>query len=255
MKSLNVIGDVAGNYKTLIALLAKMPSGVPVSLGDMNDRGPRSKEVIQFFKDNGRAIHSNHGHMFVDFYKRHTKDKIKMPYYDANVFLNNGGFSTLYSYSINKLENNTLTMCKDVLEDHIDYLEQLPLFIKTKDYFLSHGPFAPFVDLRQAVTLGEGFLVGDYSSEFNLLWNRRVPERPNPNLYGKINIFGHNGADHVKLYSAEFQKGIYIKDNNQLNRQLNKGNVHAICIDTCRRKVLTGIHIPSMVMYEQEYID
>ena len=36
------IGDVHGNYKTLMSLLKKSPDVLPISLGDEMDRGPRS---------------------------------------------------------------------------------------------------------------------------------------------------------------------------------------------------------------------
>lgn len=46
------IGDIAGNFKTLKALLDKLPNKKVILLGDPNDRGPRSNEVIQFIMDN-----------------------------------------------------------------------------------------------------------------------------------------------------------------------------------------------------------
>ena len=42
---MNLIGDIQGNYHTLRALLKQMPDEEPVSVGDMIDRGPRSKAV------------------------------------------------------------------------------------------------------------------------------------------------------------------------------------------------------------------
>ena len=62
----NIISDIAGNYKTLMALLEKMPQDEEIiSVGDMVDRGPRSKEVIEFFmnNENATAIMGNHEHM------------------------------------------------------------------------------------------------------------------------------------------------------------------------------------------------
>ena len=47
---MNLIGDIQGNYHTLRALLKQMPDEEPVSVGDMVDRGPRSKEVLEFFR-------------------------------------------------------------------------------------------------------------------------------------------------------------------------------------------------------------
>ena len=45
---MNLIGDIHGNYRTFRALLKQMPDEEPVSVGDMIDRGPRSREVLEF---------------------------------------------------------------------------------------------------------------------------------------------------------------------------------------------------------------
>ena len=46
---MNLIGDIHGNYQTLLALLKQMPDEESVSVGDMIDRGPRSRKVLEFF--------------------------------------------------------------------------------------------------------------------------------------------------------------------------------------------------------------
>ena len=66
---MNLIGDIQGNYHTLRALLKQMPDEEPVSVGDMVDRGPRSKEVLEFFRLNGKALLGNHEHMMLDYFK------------------------------------------------------------------------------------------------------------------------------------------------------------------------------------------
>ena len=57
---MNLIGDIQGNYRTLLALLKQMPDDDPVSVGDMIDRGPRSMEVLEFFRNHGKALLGNH---------------------------------------------------------------------------------------------------------------------------------------------------------------------------------------------------
>ena len=46
---MNLIGDIHGNYQTLLALLKQMPDEEPVSVGDMIDRGPLSRKEHEFF--------------------------------------------------------------------------------------------------------------------------------------------------------------------------------------------------------------
>ena len=60
---MNLIGDIQGNYHTLRALLKQMPDEEPVSVGDMIDRGPRSKEVLEFFRLNGKALPVSYTHL------------------------------------------------------------------------------------------------------------------------------------------------------------------------------------------------
>ena len=66
---INIIGDIAGRYDELMLLLAKMPEAdLIVSVGDMVDRGPKSKEVIEFFMTNPKAyaIYGNHESMMYE---------------------------------------------------------------------------------------------------------------------------------------------------------------------------------------------
>ena len=65
---MNLIGDIQGNYRTLLALLKQMPDDDPVSVGDMIDRGPRSMEVLEFFRNHGKALLGNHEHMMLDYF-------------------------------------------------------------------------------------------------------------------------------------------------------------------------------------------
>ena len=90
---MNLIGDIQGNYHTLRALLKQMPDEEPVSVGDMVDRGPRSKEVLEFFRLHGKALLGNHEHMMLDYFKG---TEIYMPH----IWLLNSGDATLYLWSL-----------------------------------------------------------------------------------------------------------------------------------------------------------
>ena len=80
---MNLIGDIAGNYKTLLALLKKMPDSEPIGLGDLNDRGPRSREVFDFFMKNGRSLMGNHEHMMLHHF-------LRSDYYREETWFNSG---------------------------------------------------------------------------------------------------------------------------------------------------------------------
>src|SRR5262245_16243438 len=91
-----IIGDIAGQYKTLLALLKQCPNEEPVSVGDMIDRGPDSKLVLDFFMKNGRAILGNHEAMMLD--------AIGGGHYGAwQDWVGNGGGYTMRSFGIEKM--------------------------------------------------------------------------------------------------------------------------------------------------------
>lgn len=253
----NVIGDIAGNFLTLKALLAKMPQDAElISLGDPNDRGPRSKEVIEFLMSNGRTVQSNHAHLFTHAWRQSATPGAQPRFYEKDVFMWNGGGPTLNSYGENW---HIDTIWRHVPEDHIKWLESCPMYIETDGFVMSHAPLHIQRTLQEASDIGTGFdeLPSFFQSEYSLIWNRGVPERPHPDLKGKINLFGHNSSNMVKVYTTQFPNGLKV-DNNGLQKLLKTQDqypIYGICIDTSSDKKLTGLHLPTMTIYEQEYID
>lgn len=219
-KSFCVIGDVAGNFKELKLLLRKLPQDADIILaGDLNDRGPDTKEVIQWAIDNKiLAVHSNHGDMFTGYYNRHKgiehtafKDFVSKSEED-NIFLVNGGHETLVSYG--GIDN--------VPQEHIDWLMNLPWYIETDDCIITHGPIPKY-------TINLNTVIGyDKPYRSTVLWNRESPTRRD-----KIQIYGHNTYHDI----YEDEDGVY-----------------AYCIDNCGEDELMAIHYPSMQIYKQGYL-
>lgn len=201
----NVISDIAGQFNTLKALIAKMPEGKVLSVGDMIDRGPRSKEVVDFFMNGGgEALKGNHEHFVLNEYLYDHK------YYDHGVWEWNGGDATLASYGY------------QVPMSVVNWMDRLPTYkeidINGDLFFVSHA----------FVRWDAGGLDNDIKP---LLWNRKEPV---PNEKYKLQICGHNSQFGLRWW----------------------GNpAHSVCIDSSRNRVLTGIHLPSMTIYQQEYID
>lgn len=97
-KSLAIITDIHGCYKTLLALVAKLPADCDiVVLGDMVDRGPDSKGVIEWCMKNAKAVTlGNHEHMMLDFLQNvipagHSQ-------YDHGIWMYNGGTDCMNSF-------------------------------------------------------------------------------------------------------------------------------------------------------------
>lgn len=215
--SYNVIGDIAGNYKTLLALIDKMPKGKIVAVGDIVDRGPRSKQVVEYFMEqvklgNAECLLGNHEHMMIDHYRQTHM-------YDSYIWHMNGGDTTSESFAHN------------IPQTVIEFLENRPINLELdlggKKCYISHAfkPTGRSVDEEEEET-------------FRTIWNRAHPFFNTESA--DIQICGHNSQYGLRYWNADKYK---------------YGEKQAICIDTSRDAVLTGIHLPTLTIYQQEYID
>jgi len=176
----NIIGDIAGNYETLLALLKKMPDGEVISVGDMIDRGPRSKEVVEWFMKNGKAILGNHEHMMLDFIN-------KTHFYQEGIWFYNGGTATWRSFKMN------------IPDEVVSWMEKLPLYMEIDKTLVSHS----FVDYDLQSSLKILDLNGLDSS---ILWNRHQPHRiPEYDMQ----IAGHNSQFGLRDFSDD--GGVFAK--------------------------------------------
>lgn len=91
MKTLAILTDIHGCKKTLDAMLKKLPADAEIiCLGDMIDRGPDSKGVIEWAMRNSiRCCLGNHEHMMVDFLDS-VKKGTPSQYMDGIWFMNGG---------------------------------------------------------------------------------------------------------------------------------------------------------------------
>lgn len=258
------IGDIAGQYEALMKLVEKLPpnKGI-ILLGDLNDRGWQSKEVIQWAMDNAHRVltlDSNHGDMFVDWYKQHT-DPMYIPRYDKEIFEWNGGRATLSSYGHNI---DTVTMdalLRDkLLQSHLAFLSLAPSHHMTSinrvDYIFSHAPLLvnPHRKLHQWLDKGQGFTGLNRDTEYNYQWNRYEPDKFHPELPGFVSVFGHNSGNGVKVFCEQYKNGIYVNnDTIEQIMDLNAGMVYGICMDTSRNKCITALDLTTLKMYVEYY--
>ena len=219
---MNIIGDIAGRFNELMALVAIMPKDEFLFVGDLMDRGPDSKKVIEWVHKNAKCIKGNHEDMFVDFILR-TK------IYHRNDFPNNGGWATLKSYGIDLYED-TDALLERLLElfakpyelipyEHILWLKELPLYYEEDGLLVTHAPLHGCFH-----SAGQAKIKLNAITLFNSpLWNRTPP-------IGRKNfqIFGHCGT-------------------------MCKFGDWAVCIDDSHSKKLTGMSWPSKDIYQVEY--
>lgn len=155
-----IIGDIHGCYKTLLALLQKCPKEEQIVFcGDLVDRGPRSREVIEFAIENKiPTVKGNHEDLMIDFLCGNNR-------YAQDAWINNGGIETLKSYG-SSLET------KNIPDRHIEWIKNLPTYLEFGDLLISHTGHAKDKNIN----------------EFDALW-RRDYSFPTD---GKFRVFGHS---------------------------------------------------------------
>jgi hypothetical protein len=225
---MNVIGDIAGQYEALMRLVDKMPYQPFILLGDLNDRGWQSKEVIQWAIDNSDYV------------------------------------TTLdYGHNISRVSKDEL-LADVVLGKHIDWLADRPSHvleeINGQKYLFSHAPLVtnPYRTFAQFLKKGSLFDGDNGYIDFNnsYLWNRVEPSGFHKELPNTISVFGHNSGTDLKLFCGQYLNGIYCKGEDKLRAllDLNKGEVYGICLDTSRDAKLTGLDLSTMTIYHEPYI-
>lgn len=169
------IGDIHGCNGLLKRLLDRIRidplADTLIFIGDYLDRGPEVREVIDTLLDlketcsNLICLRGNHESMFLNYYIEGR---------DEELFLNNGGQSTLDSYGISLDEARVR---KGFPENHLRFLTSLPLSHETDEYCFVHAGLRP------------GIALADQSSE-DLLWIRYEFIDAGWD-FGRTVVFGH----------------------------------------------------------------
>lgn len=130
------IGDVHGHYNELMRLFEAM---APTQddriyfLGDLIDRGPQSAEVVDFVMSNRyHCLLGNHELMLLEALNNGELDEGR---YQA--WLYSGGMATVNSYE------------GEIPVEHIQWMEQLPLYLDLEDIWLVHAGVHPHLPIEK----------------------------------------------------------------------------------------------------------
>lgn len=223
-KSKIVIGDVHGQYDALKALINKFPKAFPKEdicfSGDLIDRGPEPRKVVEYVMENGFDMClGNHEDFMV------TEDSYWL-------LPQNGGQATAYDYDTDKLDK--LEELK-IFMGHKAWMKNLPLYLEYKDVVdaegrhlvVSHSSAAKTWKYRDS-TQGNHQWFRD-----NVLWGRDMNPRPIPEVF---NVFGHT----VQKNKARVGKHFACVDGGgYVTWEKGYGKLYAI-------------QFPEMIVYEQE---
>lgn len=168
-----------------------------VFLGDLVDRGPDSRGVITMLMDgqaagrNWHVVKGNHDRMFSRFVRTgETRDaRILSGLEWTHPRL--GGLATLESYGISNPADKPLdeliqAAASAVPEDHLRFLENLPLYLERDELLFVHAGILPMVALAD-------------QTEDDLIWIRgefHAYRHPHPWLI----VHGHTALDHPEHF-------------------------------------------------------
>ena len=130
--SIHVVGDIHGCLKPLQRLLEKIelqPGDELVFIGDYIDRGPQSREVVDYLLGLPyRCVFllGNHEKMLLDYLSGN----------DEGLFLPNGGMATLRSYG---------GEVSGIPPAHLSFFSKLRPIYETPEYLFVHAGIRPMV--------------------------------------------------------------------------------------------------------------
>jgi len=169
------IGDVHGCLSRLEDLMLRIDideqEDTLVFVGDYIDRGPDPKGVIDYILEMRRTVKrvicllGNHEQMFQDYLLHRC---------DEDLYLGNGGVTTLASYGFNSKGKGRDLSFPD---DHRQFYSELSLYYETEAYIFAHA------GLRPATPLTE-------QGPEDLLWIRQ-DFISSAYDFGKTVVFGH----------------------------------------------------------------
>ncbi|RXK06973.1 metallophosphoesterase [Halarcobacter bivalviorum] len=228
MESIYIIGDVHGCYKTLLALIDKLPNKENSNIcfvGDLVDKGKTSKNVVEFVKSNNYpCVLGNHEMYMIDTLPLILEDMTNLNY---KWVIKDGGDRTLKSYSDLNL-----------IKEHLEWLKTLPLYLEYKDLKTS--------DNRHLVVSHSHILESwkykdcdkdskEYKAfEKDCLYSR-YKSFDNSDIF---NVFGHTPVQNPQIndFKANIDLGCFYKSEYEVGK-------------------LCALEFPSMKIYTQENVD
>jgi len=236
-----VIGDVHGNYNTLLELVSKIPiNSKLIFVGDLIDRGPHSSSVVKYVRENNHlCVLGNHEDMMVEELPRLLKlmereEKIENMFF-SSTWIHNGGKETLESYNYN-FKNKIKIDPKDIsiLKSDLKWMKSLPLFIEIK--FDKDSNEENNINLKNKVVISHSCISNVWNNRSLILskfrrnfkehaiWKRKKPK-------GDVeifNIFGHS----IVEFGVDINKNYVNVDTGCYKKKHGYNQLSAYCIET-----------------------
>lgn len=200
------IGDIHGHLDLLIAAHARIAAdrrrtrdhdAPVVHLGDLVDRGPASKGVVEYLRagiEHGERWHvlkGNHDRMFAGFLDDPATIDAGLRQSLSYLHPNIGGGTTLASYGVanpadRPVQKVHADACAQVPDSHRDFLARCPLYLQLGAVVFVHAGIRPGVALHD-------------QSETDLVWIRE-PFLSATEDHGFLVVHGHTAIEKPTHY-------------------------------------------------------
>jgi serine/threonine protein phosphatase 1 len=198
------IGDIHGHlallhqaHDLIAADQARHGAAPVVHIGDLVDRGPDSRGVIDFLRkgiaagEDWQVLKGNHDRMFAGFMADRLWQDPGLRSDLSWLHPKLGGGATLASYGVaNAADRPVVGVHAEALAavpaEHVAFLNGLPTHLRREDCFFAHAGIRPGVAL-------------DRQAEDDLLWIRRL-FLDEPGDHGALVVHGHTALDQATHY-------------------------------------------------------
>lgn len=195
-----ILGDIHGAANTMIRLLNRAPKGLKVVFhGDLIDRGPNSRKVVEFAMENKILTCSgNHEDLALAYSKHKKRGYIARcaSYYDHDVWLYNGGYDALGNWP--HIDEKGRRDGEFIPDEVLRWMAALPPYLYPSDQLDEDG--------RKLLVSHTGYgLNADSDNWISALWGRYPDDGPfawTPETYkerddGLYRVFGHTRVSKI----------------------------------------------------------
>jgi bis(5'-nucleosyl)-tetraphosphatase (symmetrical) len=257
-----IIGDIHGCYDELVKLEEKIKehsiknkiSPFIISVGDLIDRGNKSKDVLEYFINGSKnkthlALMGNHELLMIQAIKEFASSNFDDIYYPdwlysyqknfkekrgvsiltswdsyrlstKNVWLNQGGKTTLESFNCNSFDCSTWKISKEIIE----YLINLDFYYESDNFIVTHAlPYPEDLELFKSIPKENYDSIEFRNAGHSMVWNRIMPE--SIICENKIHISGHTPLE--KAHKSTKANAIQIDTSCVFG-----GKLTAYCVET-----------------------
>ncbi len=275
-----IIGDIHGCFETLMALIIKLPPGTKsediMYCGDMIDRGPDTRSVINYIRESGsQVVKGNHEELMCSAIE--SMVDWGAPLWNSDWVQNGGG---VYLDEYKDEEGN---IDNAALQTDYEWLLNLPVvaIADTKDeqgrnLVVSHATSSEVVDsyIKAVNIVVDGITeeitehhMIDYKHQVSnlemiMMWDRKVPKHTSTKYF---NVFGHTPIDNFAFKGGEVGgedkvDGCLTDDYIVIDKKRGYANIDSGCCYNKKkfgkfRGSLTAISFPGLEVIQQENID